>query len=117
MEEWRSKNREHYNRWAREYHHRRKEDIQPKTRGWRLKFYYGITEKEYESMLEAQGGKCAICKNPPKGGSRSKHLHIDHDHDSGKIRGLLCLRCNTRLEWAMIHKEQISAYLHSGRVW
>ncbi|MBM3661163.1 MAG: hypothetical protein FJW95_16895 [Actinobacteria bacterium] len=45
-------------------------------------------------MLEAQGGGCAICGRPePEGGS----LHVDHDHETGAVRGLLCFRCNGAL--------------------
>jgi hypothetical protein len=59
-----------------------------------LKRTYGITLEDYERMLEAHGGVCAIC-----GESRPEErtLHIDHDHESGKIRGLLCFRCNNSL--------------------
>lgn len=45
---------------------------------------------EYEALLAAQGGVCAICGNPPK----NRRLHIDHDHKTGRIRGLLCFTCN-----------------------
>lgn len=52
---------------------------------------YGITQAEYLEMIRQQGGKCAIC------GRRSIKLHIDHDHASGQVRGLLCMTCNTAL--------------------
>ena len=54
---------------------------------------YGITLEEYNTMLAAQGGGCAICGNPP--GARS--LHVDHDHATGEVRGLLCIGCNVAL--------------------
>jgi len=61
--------------------------------GWRyeLKSLYGITVEQYEAMLELQNGVCAIC-----GGinTRKLKLAVDHDHDTGKVRGLLCDRCN-----------------------
>lgn len=57
---------------------------------------YGMTLADYESMLEAQGGVCAICKQPPRG-LRDKYLHVDHDHDTGKVRALLCHFCNLGL--------------------
>lgn len=62
---------------------------------WKLKFHYGITPEEYYTILDAQGGGCAIC-----GGLQSKNgraLHVDHDHSSGKVRGILCDRCNTSI--------------------
>ena len=52
-----------------------------------------VTDDEYEGMLAEQGGVCAICGNPPK----VKRLHVDHDHATGVIRGLLCHRCNRAL--------------------
>ena len=53
----------------------------------------GVTDADYTRMLEAQGGGCAICGNPPK----SRRLHVDHDHRTGQVRGLLCFRCNRAL--------------------
>lgn len=59
---------------------------------------YGITESDYNAMLEKQGGVCAICKERADGNRTwTKKLAIDHDHSTGKVRGLLCFRCNTRL--------------------
>lgn len=53
---------------------------------------YGIDHKHYERMLKAQGGRCAICGTNDYG-SRGV-LFVDHDHDTGDVRGLLCSRCN-----------------------
>lgn len=58
-----------------------------------LKRQYGLTIEEYEQMLERQDGLCAICKNPPG----VKGLFVDHDHDTGEIRELLCQHCNFAL--------------------
>lgn len=55
---------------------------------------YGIDHAEYERMFDAQGGRCAICKSSDPG-PRTKRFHVDHCHDTGKVRGLLCSRCNT----------------------
>ena len=68
-----------------------------------LKTRYGLTVEEYQAMEQTQGGLCAICKGPPCG--RYKRLHVDHDHTTGKVRGLLCFTCNTLLGHA---KDQIS---------
>ncbi len=61
-----------------------------------LQFAYGITIEEYEKMLASQGGKCAICKATDSSSNRGDKgwLHVDHDHITGKIRALLCTRCN-----------------------
>lgn len=64
----------------------------------RLKRDYGITLDEYNSMLEKQNNKCAICETeePIKVKSgRNRKLAVDHCHNSGKVRGLLCAHCNT----------------------
>jgi uncharacterized protein YbaR (Trm112 family) len=47
-------------------------------------------------MFEEQGGVCAICRNPEA--SKKICLSVDHDHATGKVRGLLCMRCNTAIE-------------------
>lgn len=61
---------------------------------------YGITLKGYEDLLASQGGVCAICKNPPQLDQKYKNnriLHVDHCHDTGVVRGLLCHDCNRAL--------------------
>lgn len=55
---------------------------------------YGLTEEGYKEMLEKQGGVCAICSKREINGLS---LAIDHDHRTGKVRGLLCRMCNTGL--------------------
>jgi hypothetical protein len=55
---------------------------------------YGITIEQYEKMLKAQNGVCAIC-GENNNHKTQRHLHIDHNHQTGKVRGLLCIRCNT----------------------
>jgi hypothetical protein len=63
-----------------------------------LKKLYGLDLNAYEALLNSQGGVCAICGEPPRGeGRNQKHLHVDHDHASGKNRGLLCGGCNTAM--------------------
>ncbi len=61
-----------------------------------LKRKYGITLKEYNKLLLKQGGVCAICRNKGNG----KALSVDHNHQTGKIRGLICSSCNLTLGYA-----------------
>lgn len=61
-----------------------------------LKRAYGITIEEYEVMLEAQGGKCAIC-GAPDGAADRLSLCVDHNHQTGRRRELLCVGCNFRV--------------------
>lgn len=78
-------------RW-RETHPEKIKDIRLR---YALRRKYGMTLEEYDAILAAQGGVCAICGGPPVGpGGR---YHVDHDHVSGSVRGLLCGTCNTGL--------------------
>jgi hypothetical protein len=52
---------------------------------------YGITQDLFEQMKEAQDGRCACC------GKKAKRLIVDHNHETGSVRGLLCYRCNMGL--------------------
>lgn len=82
---------------------------------------YGLTTEAYERLLDAQGGTCAICSRPP--GQRL--LDVDHDHATGRVRGLLCSRCNMaigKLEddanlvkaafWYLEHPPAIAVFTH-----
>lgn len=57
------------------------------SRHYHLLRRYGIGAKQVEAMIRAQGGRCAICKSEPA-------MHVDHDHETGLIRGVLCFGCN-----------------------
>lgn len=59
-----------------------------------LKRKYKITQTQYETMLDAQGGLCAICLRSPSGKRNDEWLTVDHCHATGAIRGLLCHKCN-----------------------
>ena len=61
-----------------------------------LKKYYGLTEEEYAATSKKQRGVCAICKqhNTRKKDGRRFDLSVDHCHETGKVRGLLCSECN-----------------------
>lgn len=68
---------------------------------------YGISLRTYSDLLERQGNKCAIC-GTSEPGDRRRHFNVDHDHQTGKIRGLLCNNCNAMLGHA---KDQIQNLL------
>jgi hypothetical protein len=59
----------------------------------RLLAQYGLTPEQYATMLEEQGG-CAICKTPVEPARNTDNLTVDHDHNTGNVRGLLCNKCN-----------------------
>lgn len=56
-----------------------------------IKRKYGLSREEYTDLLESQGGVCAICA---KGPTVYDYLSVDHNHDTGEVRGLLCHPCN-----------------------
>ena len=74
----------------------------------------GITDALYLEMLERQGGHCALCPATPK----TRRLHVDHDHKTGEVRGLLCHRCNRALpSWITVEwVEHVFGYLKYGDV-
>lgn len=55
---------------------------------------YGVTAGWYDKTLEAQGMSCAVCRIHISDYTRSRYFDVDHDHNTGKPRGLLCNRCN-----------------------
>lgn len=68
---------------------------------------YGVTVEWYEQKLAEQGGLCAICRNPCKSGRR---LAVDHSHETGIARGLLCADCNG----ALARLESIDGWEHKA---
>lgn len=80
-----------HNAATRSYHHER--GGREKARERALVQKYGITEDHYQQMLTDQEGVCAICHK----GSVDQPLQVDHDHETGEVRGLLCITCNTVL--------------------
>lgn len=80
-----------------------------------LKRNYGITPDDYYTMFEQQKGCCAICGNPARAKKDNipYRLAVDHDHVSGKVRGLLCMKCNQHLGWHEKYYRNINNYLDS----
>lgn len=63
---------------------------------------YGITIETYDRMLQEQEGTCKICASPPG----TRRLAVDHCHETGVVRGLLCYRCNIALGYFR-HNDQL----------
>ncbi len=64
---------------------------------WRMMFIkYGITEQDFWDMLDEQEHKCALCTKPFTT-LKQNDCHIDHCHETGVVRGLLCMKCNVGL--------------------
>ncbi len=75
--------------WAK----RNAESLASRNRDKHLARTYGLSQEGYETLLALQGGVCAICKRA----ATAKAFHVDHDHTSGNVRGLLCDNCNRGL--------------------
>lgn len=82
------------------------------------KYAYGIDEKDYLSILELQGGRCAICKTACDHSSPEflkagfSGWHVDHCHATGQVRGILCAHCNNLLGCAKDNKETLSSAIN-----
>ena len=88
-------------------------------RRYRLSKRYSITTLEYRDLFEKQNHRCAICRKKETCRSRSGDtapLAVDHDHDTGEIRGLLCRRCNAALGWFDKGAWTLEAFRYLGRV-
>lgn len=76
------------------------DEISSYDRAWNLKRKYGISVDEYDQLLVEQNGVCAICRSKESHVYKSgklKDLSVDHCHSTGKVRGLLCVKCNRAL--------------------
>lgn len=63
----------------------------------RLRHRYGISKDQYDQMVADQEGRCLICDLVPTRTDNKLTLHVDHDHSTGVVRGLLCTGCNVKL--------------------
>jgi hypothetical protein len=92
VKEWQQANAERVNSYQRL--RRQRPDVKAVSRAGHLKRKFGLTPDEYAEKLEWQHGVCLICRQPPAEG---QFLDIDHDHTTGRPRGLLCRTCNQGL--------------------
>ena len=76
-------------------------------KGRTLKFKYGITLNKHKQMYAEQNGQCLICSKLVN----YMDIVTDHDHLTGKVRGLICRSCNTCLGWFENHKQVLLKYL------
>lgn len=96
---WRELNKEDYNKKRKEWADKNREKRTRQARSSHLRVKFGISLDEYEEIFKKQNGLCAICNKKQKIskdilGRKNYNLYIDHCHKSGKIRGLLCNKCN-----------------------
>jgi hypothetical protein len=103
---WRARNQDKVRAWDREYYAAHREEklaykALPANRARADELSklrrYGVSKVDYDALLERQGGSCAICHTTDWGNGRSGRPNIDHDHVTGKVRGLLCWNCNVAI--------------------
>jgi hypothetical protein len=91
---WNQENPEYQKKYAKEWRKNNPDKMRAISRRlWLAKF--NLTEEQYLQLFITQDNRCAICNTHKDDLNRG--LHIDHDHVSGKVRGLLCMNCNTAL--------------------
>lgn len=86
------------NEASRAWHDKNRERSRYLSRRTQLRLYYGLSLEDYDRLVEQQDGKCGICGTTDPGGSGTRgNLHVDHDHRTGRVRGLLCAVCNVQV--------------------
>lgn len=104
LKEYRKKHPEKCSEWGRKY-----------ARNNRVR-KYGLSNKQFVDLLNTQGGVCAICGKPEtrhdnQSKNKTCNLSIDHNHKTGKLRGLLCNNCNTGIGHLKVDEEGIELLL------
>lgn len=94
---------------CKEYYRKNREQLRKQKREWaaenkdrnryrRIEIGFGLSQEQFDAVFEHQGKCCGICKSETYGKSRNRlSWHIDHDHSTGVVRGILCSRCNPML--------------------
>ncbi len=90
----RIKDPEKFKKRSADYYKKNRNKVIARTRNYAILNKYGITSEQYDQMLQDQGGVCAVCQKDQSYRERT-NLYVDHYHQSGEIRGLLCQKCNT----------------------
>lgn len=119
-QEHKEERKDYSRKWRKEYNKKYPEKQKQSSKNYRknnkekirdhlLKRRFGITLEEYNQILENQNYCCKICERHE---SKFKiSLAVDHDHETGKIRGLLCSKCNTTLGWYEIYKNRFDKHI------
>ncbi|MDQ6727114.1 MAG: endonuclease VII domain-containing protein [Actinomycetota bacterium] len=118
VKRWQQENPERLNAYRRS--RRLEPEVKRRERAGHLMRKYGVTLEAYDAMLEGQGGGCAVCSRTPR---ENSSLHVDHDHATGQIRGLLCFSCNNALADFQENRDllrnaigYLMAHTHAGEI-
>jgi len=119
--EYRRKYRLRNSPQERAYQKKYRDNNKDKRKNVMLKIRFNLTLEEYQSILKSQGGVCKICQKPEtakkSNSEEARMLAVDHDHNTGKVRGLLCARCNVQLghyEKTKPRAEEFEKYLEEA---
>ena len=96
------------------------DEVAERSKSYRLEQKYSLSVEEYDALLAAQGVVCAICGQPETARHRGKvrALAVDHDHNTGQVRGLLCSACNKaveRVDTVPDWSRRVARYLRKAR--
>lgn len=114
---WRLRNKERLKAYNARWHAANKTRRRPLSRAAYVKRTYGLTIEQHAALFDAQGRVCAVCGDGAPGGSK-KQWHVDHNHDTGVVRGLLCFSCNVGLgsfKDSTVRLSQAAAYLRKHK--
>lgn len=113
---WRLANPERHRELKREWARRNRVKVARKVKlhNWRkIGIPREFTHEKYEQLFDIQGGRCAICDAPP---TPKRGLSVDHEHLTGRVRGLLCTRCNMGIGYfkTIKHMEYAIKYMKAN---
>lgn len=97
QKKYRTKHKDREKLRHKKYNTEHREKVRQQQRNWVLLRKYGMTVDDYNKLQIKQQGKCAICGCSDYGKTGAKSFAVDHNHGTGKVRGLLCFRCNAAL--------------------
>ena len=103
VQRWREENPERYQEWLKKNRAENSEQRRESNRRGHLRRKYGLSIEVYEFLCLVQDQKCAIC------GEEVEKLHVDHEHGTGRVRGLLCGKCNKAIGLLNDDPELLSA--------
>lgn len=118
VEIWRAANSEQYQSGQAKWRERNADYAKAYMRRHDLMRKYGLTEADYDAMLDRQDARCAVCRTDDPGNGRYTRFLVDHDHATGQVRALLCNPCNVALGQVQDDPDRLhalSAYLLSFR--
>ena len=117
-EKYKAERREEWNARSRAFAVANREVVRRRARNAHFKRKYGMTHEDWDAAFAAQGSRCGSCGADTPGSKKGHWWHTDHDHTTGKFRGILCGRCNIALgyfENAELNRN-LAAYLEKANV-